>query len=232
MALTPVKIARLRAFLVALPAGAAAQLASAVEADRRNPKSALPHDLILEALRPKSVASNDNVVGGPAGNDLILREVDELARAANLELRDDQKNLVEIVALLLERAPYEIARALPVRACGSFATTLIADFSRPVPHETIENAMRYARLMASSKTDMRVARRLDTVLAGAARMTFSRLRSYADSVIKEKRAADPARTQMVESRYATTLALVERLLGALEADAFRKRATVPESRAS
>jgi hypothetical protein len=233
MGLTAEKLARLRVLLSALPAGVSARLAVAVEADRRAQGKGLPHDFILETLRRRSVTAADKGANGARpGTDLILSEVGELARAANLHLRDDGKNLEEVVAVLLERAPYEIARALPVRANGSFASTVIPDFSRPVPHETVENAMRYARLMASSRTDARVARRLDTTLAGAARTTFGRLRSYADSVVREARAADPTRAAIVASRFSTTLALVAVLFGRSEADAFRKRAEVPESRAS
>jgi hypothetical protein len=233
MGLTAEKLARLRVFLSALPGGVAARLAAAVEADRRAQGQGLPHDFILEILRAKSspptgTGANDS----RAGTDLILSEIDELARGANLRLREDEENLEEVVAVLLERAPYEIARALPVRSNGSFASTVIPDFSRAVPLETVENAMRYARLMASSRTDARVARRLDTTLAGATRTTLGRLRSYADGVVRERHVGDPSRAEIVESRFSNTLELVAVLFGESGADAFRKRAEVPASRAS
>jgi hypothetical protein len=46
------KIESLQAFLSALPASVAARLARAVEVDRLNDGKTLPHDLILEGLRP------------------------------------------------------------------------------------------------------------------------------------------------------------------------------------
>ena len=46
------KLDLLRNFLGSLPAGLAGHLAKAVEADRMNQGSLLPHDLILESLRP------------------------------------------------------------------------------------------------------------------------------------------------------------------------------------
>jgi hypothetical protein len=46
------KIESLQAFLAALPASVAARLARAVEVDRLNDGKMLPHDLILEGLRP------------------------------------------------------------------------------------------------------------------------------------------------------------------------------------
>jgi hypothetical protein len=46
------KLDSLRAFLGSLPVGLAGHLARAVEADRMNNGSVLPHDLILESLRP------------------------------------------------------------------------------------------------------------------------------------------------------------------------------------
>src|SRR4051812_40508136 len=46
------KMESLRAFLGSLPAGLAGHLARAVEADRMNNGTLLPHDLILESLRP------------------------------------------------------------------------------------------------------------------------------------------------------------------------------------
>ncbi|MEI9932740.1 MAG: hypothetical protein WDM89_19955 [Rhizomicrobium sp.] len=50
--LTPQKTARLRSFLGALPPNAAARLAKAVEIDRLTGGRSLPHELILDALRP------------------------------------------------------------------------------------------------------------------------------------------------------------------------------------
>ena len=232
MSIAPEKLARLRSFLGGLPADIAARLAVLVEADRREPGSTFPHDVILETLRPRPSPSNDNgTADTPAGAGLNLSEVDELARAANLNLREDQVNLVEVVAVLLERAPYEIARALPARARGSFGCTPVADFSRQVPCDTVENAIRYAKLMAASRTDPRVAR-LATILAGVARTTFGRLRSYADGVVREKRAADGSGAGIIDQRFATAIALTEILFSRAEADALRRRAQTAELRAS
>jgi hypothetical protein len=50
--IAPDKVELLQRFLASLPEAAAARLAKAVEVDRLNDGKALPHDLILEALRP------------------------------------------------------------------------------------------------------------------------------------------------------------------------------------
>jgi hypothetical protein len=57
--LTPDKSEQLRAFLGHLPKDVAARLAGAVELDRLAEGSALPHDLILEGLRPVLQSAED-----------------------------------------------------------------------------------------------------------------------------------------------------------------------------
>ena len=50
--IAPDKVELLQRFLASLPESAAVRLAKAVEVDRLNDGKALPHELILEALRP------------------------------------------------------------------------------------------------------------------------------------------------------------------------------------
>lgn len=228
MGLTPEKRARLRDLLGALPVGIAAQLAAAVEADKRMHASGLPHDFILEALKAKLTPPNGRVSPESVdGTALDISEVDQLARAAGLCLRDDHANLVEVVGLLLERAPREIAKAMPARDRGSFAAIRLPDLSRPVSSEAIETAMRYARLMMACRTDPRAAS-LANDLAEPSRRVLSGLRSYAADMVREKRAAVSARAAIVDAQFSTTIALVAIFFGKEEAGALRRRARAAE----
>ncbi len=224
MALAPEKLARLSAFLGSLPADAAARLAAAVEVDKRTQKSGLPHDVILEVLRPKLASANGRgTPEPPAATELVISEVEHLARTAGLRLRDDHFNLVDVVARLLERAPHEIAKAMPARARGSFAAIRLPDLSQPVSSEVIECAMRYARFMVACRTDSRVTSLADDV-TNSLRSVLSNLRSYAADMVREKRAAVPSRATVVDAQFATTMALVTILFGESEGEALRRRA--------
>jgi len=232
MTLSQEKLARLRAFLGALPAGVAARLAAAVEADSQIKASGLPHAVILEALRPKLAVVNGGTAHDvPTEAELVISELDQLADAAGLRLRDDHANLVEVVGLLLERAPHEIAKAMPARARGSFAAIRLPDLSKPVSPEFVETATRYARLMAACRTDSRVAS-LAAELADASRHVLSGLRSYAADMVREKRASVPSRAELVDAQFSTTMALVTILFGKSEAEALRRRAQTVEAYAS
>jgi hypothetical protein len=225
MSITPEKLARLRVFLEALPAEIAARLAEAVEADKQGDGgSGLPHDAILEVLRPRLAALNGIGRASSSGAELLFSEIDELARATNLVLREDRENLTEVVALLLERAPHEIAKALPAMARGSFVSTLVADFSHPVPKETVKNALRFARLMRFVRTNPGWVD-LSGSLAGAERSVRSRLASYSDEVAREKRAANPSRAAEVEARVSAVLALTSILLGDAESNRLARPTT-------
>jgi hypothetical protein len=211
-----------------LPVGVAARLAAAVEADRRTQASTLPHDLILEALQPKLAPANScGMPEAAAGAEIVISEIDQLACAAGLHLRDDHGNLVEVVGRLLERAPREIAKAMPARARGSFAAIRLPDLSKPVSSELTETAMRYARLIVACRTDSRVAC-LTGDLADSSRSVLSSLRSYAADMVREKRAAVPSRAPIVDAQFSTTMALVMILFGKSEAEALRRRAQAVE----
>jgi hypothetical protein len=217
----------LRTVLDALPTAIATRLATAVEADKSNHESGLPHDVILEILQPK-LANGYGTREAATLGEIVISEVDQLARGAGLRLHDDHANLVEIVGWLLERAPHEIAKALPARARGSFATIRLPDLSKQTSPELKETAMRYARLIAASRTDSRVTSLADE-LADCSRSVLSGLRSYAADMVREKRAAVPARASVVEALFSTTLELVIILFGKAEADALRRRAQTADA---
>ncbi len=63
--MTPEKLNVLLGFLGKLPAPLAARLAKAVEADRLSEHGALPHDLILEGLRPMLRDAHSGRIPGP-----------------------------------------------------------------------------------------------------------------------------------------------------------------------
>jgi len=216
MALTAAKLRRLRSFLETLPEGLAARLAVLIEADKQAHAGTLPHDEILQALRPKLDKYRAHGALAPS-------EIGQLAFEKGLTLASDRRNLLQVIGALLEHAPHEIAKATPVVTLGSFSTTHLADFSNPVSNERTALALRYARLIAGCRSDP-VVSGLTTLRASAENDVVRRLRSYWKHVLAELSAAEPSRRGVVEQRLAVAIELMSVLAGREEADALVAKA--------
>ena len=100
--LSPQKVAALEGFLNELPQQTASQLAKAVEADKRAGGRGIPHDIILNALRPKVVdadepqAKSSEQMFGEA--ELHVRAIRD-ARPAEFDAQDLIRNLAAFAKL-------------------------------------------------------------------------------------------------------------------------------------
>jgi hypothetical protein len=144
-------------------------------------------------------------------------------------LAKDRSAVAETVEALLERAPKEILSALPPAKMGGFGKSpKPLDLARPPDSERTAKAMRYAQLMRHSKP-FAVAAAFNAKLAETIDETASVLRSYAEDLLRELRAATPEIRPNVEAYWAQTLDLCTLVLGEEETDFLRRRARVPAS---
>ena len=99
-------------------------------------------------------------------------------------LMKDRAALAEVMDGFMERAPKELAAALPLGKSGSFAGgPKYPDFSRPVDAEKIERALRYARLVIGCKP-FAAAASFGASVKKAEEDMCQMLRSYNEDVVK------------------------------------------------
>jgi len=137
-------------------------------------------------------------------------------------LLKDRAEVGNVMGGLMERAPKEIANALPTRKLGNFASTRVPDFSRPVAPEKVEIAQRYARLMAGCRP-FAAAASFAAKLKDAEDEALMILRSYNEDVVKELRAGEPSRRAVVEEQFALATELTDLLVSHEEAELLRRR---------
>jgi hypothetical protein len=137
--------------------------------------------------------------------------------------------MLQVVGTLLEHAPHEIAKAMPVVALGSFSTTHLVDFSNPVSNERIALALRYARLIVGCRSDL-AASSLTTLRASAEDEVVTRLRSYWKHALAELGADEASRRGVVKQRLAVAIELMSVLAGKEEADALVAQAKAAVAR--
>jgi hypothetical protein len=126
---------------------------------------------------------------------------------------------------LVERAPKEIVAALPPYKFGPPKSQRPVDLSRPSDPERVARAMRYAQLLVHSRP-FAVAAAFNAKLADVSDEIAATLRSHAEDVLRELRAAPRENRIHAEAHLAVTLNLCELVLGEEEADFLRRRARV------
>ncbi len=138
-------------------------------------------------------------------------------------LLKDRAALAEVMDGFMERAPKELAAALPMQKSGSFGGgPKYPDFARPVDPDKLERAGRYARLVAGSK-NLAVAASFGATQKKADEEMCQLLRSYNEDVVKELRAAEGPRRAVVESQFDFVLTLTALLFSEEEAELLRRR---------
>jgi len=139
-------------------------------------------------------------------------------------LLKDRAAVAETMEGFMERAPKEVAAMLPVQKNGSFGGgPKIADFSKPVDAEKAERGLRYARLIvgcASYAATGSFAAAQKDALDEASQY----LRAYNEDLVREMRAAEPARRAVIEHQFELAAELTALLFSAEEADLLRRRA--------
>jgi hypothetical protein len=137
-------------------------------------------------------------------------------------LLKDRSDVGNVMNGLMERAPKEIGNALPMRKMGSFASTKVPDFSKPVAPEKVDIAMRYAHLVAGCR-NFAAAASFAAKRKDAEDEMLVLLRGYNDDVVKELRVAEPSRRAVVEEQFGIAIELTAILFSEEEADFLRRR---------
>jgi hypothetical protein len=137
-------------------------------------------------------------------------------------LLKDRAEVGNVMSGLMERAPKEIANALPTRKLGNFASTRVPDFSRSVAPEKVDIAQRYARLIAGCRP-FAAAASFAAKLKDAEEEAMLLLRTYNEDVVKELRAGEASRRAVVEEQFGLAVELTAALFSEEDADLLRRR---------
>jgi hypothetical protein len=131
-------------------------------------------------------------------------------------LLKDRAQVGQVMDGLMERAPRELAAALPMQRGAGKA----ADFSRPVDAEKQVVARRYVRLVAGSRK-FAAAACFGAKQKDALEELGTYLRRYNDDVVKELRAPDKPNVVEAQFQFATELTAI--LFSEEEAELMRRR---------
>lgn len=254
--LPPGKQEQLNTFLAGLPEGVAAQLARVVEVDRLAGGKNLPHELLLDALRPKLLAVMErrlrsldshlaqiraagsadfhadaliSALGESAAlSDVIAGEVEILRQPKwSRRLAQARSALAQAAKIVLERAPMEIVAALPAAKIGGFGMgPQPIDLSHAPEPDKIARAMRYATVLNEARGPA-AAGVFTADLETARRKTAERLKLLSEDLLRELHAARPGSRAEAERYLSATLELFALVLGEKDAESLRRRARLP-----
>jgi len=153
----------------------------------------------------------------------IVKEVEILRRGKwGQRLLKDRAAVGAVMDGFMERAPKEIAGALPTQKSGFTGSSRVSDFSKPADPEKVERALRYAQLLVGCRK-LAAAGSFGAKQADAMDEAMQILRSYNEDVVKELRSPDPARRQVAESQFPLVIELTTLLFSEEEADFLRRR---------
>ncbi|MDE2134284.1 MAG: hypothetical protein KGJ49_06755 [Alphaproteobacteria bacterium] len=153
----------------------------------------------------------------------IVKEVEILRRGKwGQRLLKDRAAVGAVMDGFMERAPKEIAAALPTQKSGFTGASRVPDFSRPANPERVERALRYAKLVVDCKP-LAAPGSFGAKLQDALDESTQVLRSYNEDVIKELRTAESGRREIVECQFQLAVELTAMLFSAEEADFLRRR---------
>lgn len=122
----------------------------------------------------------------------------------------------------MERAPKEIAAAMPTLKSGFSGSTRLPDFTRHVDPDRHERALRYARLLAGCR-NLAAAASFGAKLKDATDEASQVLQRYSEDVVKELRSAQAGRLEIVERQFYLTTELAALLFSEEEAEFLRRR---------
>jgi hypothetical protein len=147
-------------------------------------------------------------------------------------LMKDRAQLAEVMDGYMERAPKELAGALPMQKSGAFAGgPRSPDFARPVEPDRTARGVRYARLVAGCRT-LATAASFGASQKKAEEETCHLLRSYNEDVVKELRTAEGPRRAVVESQFELVCGLTAVLFSEEEAEFLRRRGRAAQAAAA
>jgi hypothetical protein len=137
-------------------------------------------------------------------------------------LLKDRAAVGNVMDEFMERAPVEIANALPMRKSGSFSSTRVPDFSKTADPMKVERALRYARLISGCKL-FAAAASFGASLKEAQDEAADYLLRYNDEVVKELRTIEGPHRAVAQQQLDLATQLTSLLFGEQEADLLRRR---------
>jgi hypothetical protein len=147
-------------------------------------------------------------------------------------LMKDRAQLADVMDSYMERAPKELAGALPMQKGGTFTGgPKVPDFSRPIEPEKTERGLRYAKLVAGCKA-LAASASFGASQKKAEEDICQMLRSYNEDVVKELRTAEGPRRPVVESQFDVVCALTSILFSEEEAEFLRRRGRAAQAAAA
>jgi hypothetical protein len=165
----------------------------------------------------------ENLTGFTDISSAIVKEVEILRRGKwGQRLLKDRAAVGAVMDGFMERAPKEIAAALPSQKSGFTGGSRMSDFSRPANPERVERALRYAMLMAGCRR-LAAAASFGAKLQDAMDEATQTLRGYNEDVVKELRTAEGERRKIVECQFELAAELTALLFSPEEAEFLRRR---------
>ena len=153
----------------------------------------------------------------------IVKEVEILrtGRWGQLLLKD-RAAIGGVMDTFMEKAPKEIAGAMPTHKAGYSGGPRVPDFSRPVDPERADRALRYAKVLAGTKL-LAVPGSFGAKHQEAVEEACLYIRSYTEDLLKELRTAEGAKREIVERQFLLVLELTKLLFEESEAEFLRRR---------
>ena len=185
--------------------------------DSRTAILAVRHPVFDEAVLIAHLTAFTNV------SSAIVKEVEMLRSGRwGQRLLKDRAAVGSTMETFMERAPKEIAGALPTHKAGYSGGPRVPDFNKPVDPDRTARALRYAKVMAGTKL-LSVAGSFGAKHQNAMDEITLMVRSYCEDVLKELRSAEGPRRLVVESQYQLSLELTTLLFDDSEAEFLRRR---------
>jgi hypothetical protein len=153
----------------------------------------------------------------------IVKEV-EIIRTGRWgqRLLKDRAAVGGVMDTFMEKAPKEIAGALPTHKAGYSGGPKVPDLNRPVDPDRADRALRYAAVLAGTKL-LAVPGSFGAKHQDALDEACLYLRSYSEDLLKELRTAEGPRRDVVERQFMLALELTSRLFDDGEAEFLRRR---------
>ena len=174
----------------------------------------------------------ENLTGFTDISSAIVKEVEILRRGKwGQRLLKDRAAVGAVMDGFMERAPKEIAAALPSQKTGFTGSSRVSDFSRPADPDRVERALRYAGLMDGCRR-LAAAASFGAKLQDAMDEAMQTLRGYNEDVVKELRTAAGPRREVAERQFELAAELTSLLFSPEEADLLRRRGKAAVSSAA
>jgi hypothetical protein len=162
----------------------------------------------------------------------IVKEVEILRTGRwGQRLLKDRAEVGDVMDRFMERAPKEIAAALPTHKAGYTGGPRVPDLTHPPDVDRVERARRYARVLSGTKL-LSVPGSFGAKHTETTEETAQFLRSYSEDILKELRSAEGARRELVEHQFKLALELTGYISDESETEFLRRRGKAAGAKAA